>query len=404
MTEESGTKKPRGKRSGVPMSATWVKNVSKPGRYGDGRGGFGLSLLVKKMKNGRWSKTWSQRLWIRGEYVTRGLGSYPKVSLAMARDIARERAIRVAEGEDIRQPQRKVLTVADAFDTVIALRSPSWTSTRTIDWWRLAQEVFEPISSKLVSDVASSDVREALAPLWHKHNKKAREVRSILSTVMRWAIDEGWRVTNPAGPGVTQPFGKAQRPVHYQSLDPEDLGRALAVIMDADIWWAAKLCIIFLALTCVRSGEARGAAWDEIDLDKAVWTIPASRMKNGEEHLVPLATEVLEVLYYALDRTDGQGLVFPREGGGCMDSKALSGIFLRLEIPAVPHGLRSSFSNWAGAQPHIAVSVAEMVLSHKPKSKVEEAYRTSKFFKERVPVMQEWAAFVAETMGPVVPA
>ena len=142
------------KKHPAKLSPTYVKNVARPCRCGDGQGGFGLSLLVKRMANGRWSKSWSQRLLIKGKPVQLGLGSYPLVSLAMARDRARDNAIRVARGEDIRQPERQeVPTVAEAFDESIAIRRPSWRSPRTVNMWLASKGHCKQICSMPVSDV-----------------------------------------------------------------------------------------------------------------------------------------------------------------------------------------------------------------------------------------------------------
>ena len=396
----SKTKKKRPAR----LSATYVKYVSEEGRHGDGRGGFGLSLFVEPMVNGRLSKTWSQRLRINGEHYQPGLGSYPRVSLAMARDKARDNAERVAQGEDIRQPERKVPKLAELFDEVIAIRSPGWTNSRTMDWWLTAKACYKPIWDKSVADVTSADALRPINLLLHEHKKKAREVLSILSTVMKWAVAEGYRATNPAGREHIHSLGKVQAAEHYQSLPPGELGDALGIIRDCDAWWAVKACLIFLALTGVRSGECRLATWDEFDLEKAVWTVPASRMKNRVAHRVPLSIEVMELLAYALFQGGGEGFVFPAERGGALsDSKSISGLLLELDIGCVPHGFRSSFSNWAGGV-GIPEAVSEMVLSHKPSAAIVKVYRTSDFFEQRVPVMQQWAEYLIKTIGSVVPA
>ena len=393
------------KKHPAKLSPTFVKNVSHKGRYGDGRGGFGLSLLVEPMTNGRWSKTWSQRVRIKGEPYQPGLGSYPLVSLAMARDQARDNAIRVAQGEDIRQPERQVPTVAEAFDEAIAVRRPSWRNPRTVNMWLASKGHCEQICSMPVSDVTPSHVRKVLAPLWHEKKKIGRELRRHLSAVMQWAIDEGFRSDQPVTAQVILSLGKQKPPVNHPSLPHKELGDALAKIRDSDAWWAVKVCIIFMAFTCVRGGEARMATWDEVDWDNATWTIPAARMKTGIEHRVPLSAQAMEVLAYAWKQTGGQGTIFPPERGGSYISDGiLAKVFRDLEIPSVPHGLRSTFSNWAGERVHIPEPVAEMVLAHKPSSAVVKAYRTSDFFEGRVPVMQEWGDVIAETMEPVVPA
>ena len=393
------------KKRPARLSPTFVKNVSHEGRYGDGRGGFGLSLLVKPMTNGRWSKTWSQRVRIKGEPYQPGLGSYPLVSLAMARDQARDNAIRVAQGEDIRQPERQVPTVAEAFDEAIDIRRPSWKNPKTVKMWLASKGHCKQICSMPVSDVTPSHVRKVLAPLWHEKKKTGRELRRHLSAVMQWAIDEGFRSDQPVTAQVILSLGKQKPPVNHPSLPHKELGDALAKIRDSDAWWAVKVCIIFMAFTCVRSGEARMATWDEVDWDNATWTIPAARMKTGIEHRVPLSAQAMEVLAYAWKQTGGQGTIFPPErGGSYIFDGMLAKVFRELKILSVPHGLRATFSNWAGERVHIPEPVAEMVLAHKPSSAVVKAYRTSDFFERRVPVMQEWGDVLTETMEPVVPA
>ena len=139
---------------------------------------------------------------------------------------------------------------------------------------------------------------------------------------------------NPVGSGGSRRFGEVQPSAHRRCLDADKLGQALAQIRDCGAWWAVKCCIIFMALTCVRSNEARGATWDEVDLDKAEWTIPAIRMKNGVRHRVPLSTQAVEVLAYAREQGGGQGLIFPSPAWGQGDwSWSAVQAFLGVENP-----------------------------------------------------------------------
>ena len=382
-----------------------VNSVTRPGRYGDGRGGHGLSLQVKQTKNGSWSKTWSQRIRIGGTIRTLGLGSFPVVTLAMAREKALDNARRVAQGEDILKPPPSIPTVDEAFDMVIDQRRSSWKARLTELHWRLSKRYCNPIGSKPVSEIRQKDVIDILAPIWQKKPKQAREVRSNLSTVMTWAINREHRTHNPATPAVVHELGKQPPRSHHPSLEPDQLGSALALIREADAWWAEKCCLIFVAFTGVRNGEARGATWNEINLDDATWTIPGARMKNGILHKVPLSTQIMDILHYARDQKGGlcEGVIFPTERRGHhMDSSRLSSLMHNLNIPAVPHGSRSSFINWAAGRPHIPEAVAEMVLAHTPPETIKKTYRTSDFFKERQPVMQEWADYLTETMGPAI--
>ena len=209
---------------------------------------------------------------------------------------------------------------------------------------------------------------------------------------------------NPVGSGGSRRVGKVAPTARLQCVDADELGEALAKIRDCDAWWAVKYCLIFMALTCVRSNEARGATWDEVDLDKAEWTIPAIRMKNGVRHRVPLSTQAVEVLAYAREQGGGQGLIFPsRRGGKVIGPGVLSKLFLELKIPCVPHGLRATFMNWAFECTDIPQLVAETVLGHQSSSTVVGLFLTSRLFERRVPVMQEWGDVLTETMEPVVP-
>ena len=211
---------------------------------------------------------------------------------------------------------------------------------------------------------------------------------------------------NPAGSENTRNLGKQNRTVDLRSLDHRDVGGALAAIRDVDVWWAVKACLLFLVLTCVRSREAMEATWEEIDFETATWTIPATRMKTGIEHRVPLSSQAMEVLAYARSQGGGApGLIFPpQRGGKYMGVGILSRLMQMLVIPGVPHGFRSSFMNWAVERPHITAAAAASVLAHTPSNTVVASFMARDLFEQRRPIMQEWGDIVTETIGPVVPA
>ena len=403
-------------RKSKKLTHTFVQHVSEPGRYGEGRGGNGLSLLVKPMQEpGRWSKTWSQRLRIDGQEYTPGLGSFPKVSLAKARAVALDNALRVAEGVDIRKPALEITleisptipTVAQAFEAVIDKRSKKWRSTKTKEGWDRSLRYCKGISSMLVSEVKPSQVVDLIEPLWNEQRRTAQIVLSHLTSVMDWAVRMEHRSTNPAGPGTTTDLGPKAAVTGMLCLNHRLLGDALATVRDAETWWANILCVIFMAFTGVRSGEARKATWDEFDLDNALWTIPAERMKNGILHKVPLSTQVVEILAYARKQSDpSENRAFPTSGRGKhIPSAALSNLLKDLLIASVPHGLRKSLRTWAAEQenPPILEHAAEMLLAHKPKKSIVAIYMTSDFYEHRQPVMQRWADYLTSTMGPVIP-
>ena len=393
------------------LTHAFVNSVTTPGRYGDARGGHGLSLLVKHTTiPGRWSKTWSQPLHINESVVTVGLGSYPSVTLAMARAIALENASLAAQGIDPRapepEPEPTIPTLDQAFDQLIAMRRPTWTGQQTPGNWARAKRFCQPIGSMPLSDIKPTHVLEILEDLWITKPSTARDVRGKVSSVFQLTITQGHRDSDPANKHITSHLGRQPRKSHHESIDHTELGSALKIVRDSHTWWAVKMGLIFLALTCTRSAEVLKATWDEFDLesDFPTWTIPASRMKNRLAHTIPLSTQAVEVLLYAEEMTGGVGLVFPPQRGGPFMRGAMFSMLLnRLQIPCVPHGFRSTFRNWAGRSPEIPFAPAEMVLAHAPSDAVVAAYLNDPFIEERQPIMQMWADHICGPMGTVLP-
>ena len=364
-----------------------------------------MTLLVKPTANGRWSKTWSQRLRTNGKITNIGLGSFPVVTLAKAREKALDNARRTSEGENILAPQKKVPTLDEAFTEVINLRSPGWRGEYTKRSWLRWQRYCKPIGHIPISDITQSHVLKIIGPIWHSKNTSASDLRSTLSIIMDWAVTEGHRSDDPARSAITRNLGKAKPPVvHAKSLPHAVLGENLTIIRESNTWWAEKYALIFLALTCTRSGETRKATWDEIDLETATWTIPAHRMKGKIEHKVPLSTQAIQILRYSMEQgTISQGKVFPPQRAKTfIGDTRLSLLMKQLQIPAVPHGFRQTFKNWAARQPKMIEAAAEMVLAHTPSTEVKRAYQTDDFFEDRQPLMQRWADYTSETMGPVI--
>ena len=155
------------------------------------------------------------------------------------------------------------------------------------------------------------------------------------------------------------------------------------------------LCIEFLTLTATRSGEARGATWDEVDEYAATWTIPGARMKTGHEHRVPLSTQAMAVLKRAREYRDGSGLLFPSATGKVLSDNTLSKLFRENEIAGTPHGMRSSFRVWAAECSDAPREIAEMALAHIEGSAAELAYRRTDYFERRRELMQSWATAIA---------
>lgn len=380
------------------LSATFVRTVTKPGRYGDGRGGHGLSLLVKPMTNGGVSRSWSQRLQVHGRPCNIGLGSFPLVTLAAAREQALDNARAVRGGADLVADRRRrslVPTFQDAVDHVIALHAANWKEgTRTANIWRarLRDYVYPAIGQLPVDAVTSAQVLEVLKPLWATRRETARKVRQYIHATMTWAIAQGFRSDNPAGDPISAALPRrGARPAHQRAIPFAEVTGALARVRESDAYEITKLAIAFLTLTACRSGEVRGARWTEINHRMATWTIPGVRMKTGREHRVPLSTAALVVLDSARECADGSGLCFPSLTGRMLSDNTLSKLFRGLGIEGTPHGMRSSFRDWAAECSDAPREVAELALAHIEGSAVERAYRRTDLFERRRELMQQWA-------------
>ena len=381
------------------LSATFVRNVNLPGRYGDGRGGLGLGLLVRPALRGGLNKSWTQSVRIDGRPTSLGLGRYPVVTLAMARERALDNARTIAQGRDPRRSTKAVPTFAQALETVIAIHAPGWKDRAgSVRQWRssLARYALPRIGAKNVDAVTAADVMDVLLPIWSTKRVTATRVRQRIGAVMKWAIAQGLRDDNPAGEAIAAALPKTaavQR--HQRALPHAEVRAALDRIRGCDAYLGVRLAFEFLVLTAARSGEVRNARWDEIDRDGAVWTVPAERMKNGREHRVPLSDRALEVLDEALELPAANDLVFPSPTGRVLPQKTLSEFMRALQVDAVPHGFRSSFRDWAAECTDAPREVCELALAHVNGDRVEAAYRRTDLFDRRRVLMSDWAAYVA---------
>ena len=215
--------------------------------------------------------------------------------------------------------------------------------------WRssLSTYAYPKLGKLTVDKITTAHVLSALMPIWNEKRETAQRVRQRIGAVMKWAIAEGHRDDNPAGDAIAQALPRNSAPkVHHRALPYGEVAAALATVRESGAWWATKAAFEFLVLTASRSGEVRGARWDEIDGD--VWTVPAGRMKAGRPHRVPLSTRAMEVLAEARAHEDGCGLVFPSVRGNILSDMTISKLVKELGIQAVPHGFRSSFRDWCG--------------------------------------------------------
>ena len=385
------------------LSATFVKTVKIPGRYGDGRGGLGLSLLVRTAAPGHITKCWTQSVGIDRKPTSIGLGRYPVVTLALARQRALENAQAVAEGRDPRRrAARAVPTFAEACETVISIHAGGWKpGGKNEQNWRstMRDYVFPRLGDMPVDAVTGKDVMAVLLPIWTTKTETAGRVRRRINAVMKWAVAQGHRADNPADDAISAalPNNNAQV-THRAALPHPQVGAAVAKVRRSGAYRGAALSFEFLVLTAARSAEVRGATWDEIDLEAAVWTIPAQRMKAAREHRVPLSDRALAVLDEARRELPRAGdLVFPSQKGRMQGHHPMGKMIRKLEIGAVPHGFRSSFRDWAAECTEAPREVCELALAHVNSDRIEAAYRRTDLFERRRVLMQQWTDYIAET-------
>ena len=373
--------------------------------YTDGRGAHGLSLRVQP--NG--FRHWYQHIKIDGRYTNLGLGGYPIVTLEEARAAAAANARLVAEGGDPRKTKRSAPTVAQILDALIARDSATWRNAeRTARDWRNSLTKHAPaILRRRVDAVSSRHCISALTPLWNTKRETARKVKQRLSAVFKLAVAEGHREDNPidaVDAALPKRRGAAQRAGNHRALPHGDVADALATVAGTDAWTGTRLAFRFLVLTAARNGEVRGATWDEMDVDAALWTIPATRMKAAVEHRVPLSDAALAVLSEARDIADASGLVFPSVTGRPISIGTLGKLLHENGVAAVPHGFRSSFRDWAAECTPFAREVMEAALAHQTTDAVEAAYLRSDLLERRRELMDRWAKYITRRDSRKAPA
>ena len=384
--------KPRGRHPDKVLSAAFVRTAA-PGRYCDGQG---LYLFVQPSG----TRSWVQRIAIRGRRHELGLGSTVLVPLAEARARALANRKIAREGGDPLAEKRRAATTptfSAAAASVLEQKQAGWSNSRHASTWLRSLETyaFPRIGGRLVSEVTSADVLEILTPIWHEKAQTARRVQQRIRTVLEWAMAMELRPDNPCD-RIGPVLGPQRAPVqHMRALPHQDVPSAVEAVRASGAAPVVRLAFELLVLTAARWGEIRGAEWAEIDTSGRVWTIPAARMKAQRAHRVPLCGRAMEILEAARTLGDGTGpLVFPNRTGAPLPEKKLRRMLQDLSIAAVPHGFRSTFRDWAAEETNHPREVVEAALAHMVQNKVEAAYARSDLFERRRRLMDEWAAYV----------
>ena len=378
------------------LSAAKVKAIKKPGMHGDGNG---LYLRV----TGSGSRSWMQRIVIHGRRRDMGLGSYPAIGLAQARALALANKALVTAGRDplAERDRSNVPTFREAAKKVYDANLPRWRNGKhTVNWWgSLELHAFPVIGDVKVDRIRRSDVLAVLEPIWTVRPETARRIRQRIRTILRWCEAHDYCAGNAAGEalnGALPPMPRLK--AHHRALPYREVAEALEAVDASDASVAAKLCLRFLVLTAARSGEARGATWEEIDEGAREWRIPAGRMKGGVQHRVPLSGPALAALEQASQLRDDSGLIFPSpvKPGHPMSDMTLTKVLRTTGLAerATVHGFRSTFRDWASECTNAPHAVMELSLAHAVGSSVEQAYARSDLIAKRRDLMDLWGNFV----------
>ena len=384
------------------LTVAKVKAITKTGLHGDGD-----TLYLSVAPGG--TKSWIQRLTVNGRCRDIGLGGFPLVSLAEARSKVFENRRHARAGGDPLAEKRKVRmpTFREATLTVFEANKPRWRNGHHTKSWlqTLERHAMPRLGDLPVDRIGREDVLAVLTPIWSTRIETARRVHQRIRTVLGWAMAHGFIEHNVAdaitGALPTMPAVKE----HFRALPYQEVKATLETVEASQASLAAKLCFRFTVLTAARSSEAREAVWSEIDLDAREWGIPGMRMKNGTEHRVPLSKAALAVLEQARALKDESDLLFPSplKKGRPLSNMTMTKLLrdVKLADRATVHGFRSSFRDWC-AETGKPRELAEAALAHTVGG-VEGAYFRSDLIERRRRLMDQWAVYLSQERGTVVP-
>ena len=404
------------------LTDAFVERVESAGRYGDGRGSYGLSLLVKPYKVGEgFSKTWAQRLYIEGKGRNIGLGSYPAVTL----DMAREQAIWNARG--LKQQQNRQAAISHVptslvrqsdvapmptptfeivMNSTIDHLAPTWKSPeRAIRNWksRLGKHALPHIGATPIGEITPPDISAFLLPLWNTMRPTAVHLTGNLNEIFKQAVARGYIVGNPMDIVKIGLSGSAPKVKHQTSIPYQELAQAIQAFKDYPTNQTNRDLFRLLALTGVRFSQARLAKWREIDFERALWTSPPEHVKakkaHVRPHVIPLSTQALRLLR---DRAATNGArqndhIFaqPDKGGKLISERLTLYILQRAWIgkPTL-HGLRTTFATWAQEATTYEEGLIKAAIDHVNGSAADRAYLRSRMVERRRGMMQEWADYI----------
>jgi integrase len=381
------------------LNARRVVTLAENGRHADGSG---LYLSISPNGGRRWVFLYRWH----GKPTEIGLGSARDVTLARARELAKDARGRLAEGISPKEARMPVegATFGACADRLIAAMRPSWRNTKHAEQWEMTLRNYAaPLRRLPAHAITTDDVLSVLKPLWNEKLETASRLRGRIERVLDAAKAQGLRTgENPARwrGHLDQLLPKRQRLTrgHHAAMSFGDVPEFIADLQSRE--GLGALVLEFTILTAARSGEVLGARWDEFDLECAVWTVPAHRMKGGREHRVPLSGRAV-ALVKTLRQADSSEFVFAgHKPGKPLSRMTLGNVLRRMKVgDATVHGFRSAFRDWAAECSNFTNEVCEAALAHAVSNRVEAAYRRGDLFEKRRKLMDAWTAFCATAKG-----
>ena len=385
----------------MKLTAKAIENLNAPGRYKDDAApGLYVFVQAHTTKAGEVliRKSWVQRLTVHGRRVDLGLGTIrwgaTTITEARRRALANYRIARDG-GDPRRRAGPEVPTFADGIEAVLDLQRATWRDGgKSEAQWRASLDAYAgALMDQPVDQIDAGAVLTVISPIWNSKRETARRVLQRVGAVLRWAVAGGYRDSTPIEAVRAALPKNGHKARHHRALAHAEVAGALRTIRQSKATAATRGALELVILTAARSGEVRGATWEEIDLEAAVWTVPEGRIKAGREHRVPLSGAALAVLGAAHEATGGEGLCFPSPRGKPLSDATLGKLMRDRGIDAVPHGFRSSFKDWA-SESGIAREVSEAALAHVIRDKAEAAYARSDLLDRRAEMMERWAGYI----------
>ena len=398
------------------LTALEVKRLPPGLHFVGGVGGLTLQVGDYSEALRRSPASWILRVYVGGTRRNLGLGSYPEISLAEAKERAKAIKLKVKDGVDpiqekaaikqnLRQEISKAKTFKDCAEVYMATHAKDYRNAKHAKQWEstIRNHAYPVIGNTLVRDLNLDDILAVLRPIWEKTTETAKRLQGRIEKIIDYAISSGYRTDS--NPARWREFLSLQLPApsklaskkHFDSLPYRLMPKCMTSLRSRE--GSAARALEFLILTATRSGSVRVATWSEIDLIESVWNIPAAHTKTGKPHRVPLTGQALAVLG-AQTRMVGCDLVFPSPRGKPLSDMSLNALMRRMRkdgditVPAVPHGFRSTFKVWATEQTNYPSELSEICIMHKVGDAVYEAYQRSDMFDKRRAIMKDWSEFI----------